>query len=247
MRLLIINPNTSTIVTGVVAAAAPRFASPGTEFVFATGRFGGSVVATRSENAIAAHATVDLVARHAAGCDGIVLAISFDTGLAAARELSGLPVLGFTEAAMLAASTMGSRVGLIVLASRTKPLYEELAGNYGCRRLCGIESLDDEAFYSGGDRGGPQLLESARRLVERDGAEVVVLAGAVLGGRSAEIESQIPVPVIDGLRCAVPMIEALVRIKTRRSRAGSFARPDGRESHGLSAELARYLAGPIAS
>ena len=36
MRLLIVNSNTSPVVTKLIAHAARRFASPGTELVFAT-------------------------------------------------------------------------------------------------------------------------------------------------------------------------------------------------------------------
>jgi len=223
MRILVANPNTSETVTALVERAVRRVGSPRTEYLFATGSFGAKVVASRSENAIAGHSTVDLVTRHAKGCDGIILAISFDTGLHAARELSGLPTLGITEAALLAASTLGARVGLVVLASRTKALYRDLVGSYGLgARLCGMRALDCEGFYDdhGGGFGADQLAAAARDLVDADGAEVVVLAGAVLGSRSLDIEARVPVPVLDGLRCATPMIEAMVRI-----RAGGASTP----------------------
>ena len=37
--------------------------------------------------------------------------------------------------------------------------------------------------------------------------------GAVFGGRSLDIERRLPVPVLDGVRCAAPMIEALISIR----------------------------------
>lgn len=100
MRLLIVNANTSQRVTDIVADVAKGLCSPGTELRFATGTFGASVIASRTENAVAAHSTVDLVARHAGGCDGVLIAVSYDSGLRAARELLGVPVVGITEAAL---------------------------------------------------------------------------------------------------------------------------------------------------
>ncbi len=65
MRILVVNSNTSDVVTGKVAAAARAAASPGTEIVAVTGTFGARVIGTRSEHAIAEHSTIALVAKHA--------------------------------------------------------------------------------------------------------------------------------------------------------------------------------------
>jgi allantoin racemase len=226
MRILVANPNTSKTVTALIERAVRRVASPQTEFVFATGSFGAKVVGSWSENAIAGHSTVDLVSRHAKGCDGIILAISFDSGLQAAREISGLPTLGITEAALFVASTLGARIGLVVLSSRAKALYRDLVGSYGLSaRLCGVRALDCEGFYDDldGGFGADELAAAARNLVDADGAEVVILAGSVLGARSLDIEKRLPVPVLDGLRCAAPMIEALIRVRAQRASIGDLA------------------------
>ena len=218
MRILVANPNTSKTITALVERAVRRVASPRTEFLFVTGSFGAKVVGNWSENAIAGHSTVDLVSRHAKGCDGIILAISFDSGLRAARELSGLPTLGITEAALLAASTLGARIGLVVVSTRAKPLYRDLVGSYGFgARLCSVRALDSDGFYDdpNGGFGADELVAAARDLVDVDGAEVVILAGSVLGARSLDIEERLPVPVLDGVRCAVPMIEALINIRAK--------------------------------
>jgi allantoin racemase len=216
VRILVANPNTSAAVTALVERAIRRVASPRSEFLFVTGSFGAKVVSSWSENAIAAHSAVDLVSTHAKGCDGIILAISFDSGLRAARELSGLPTLGITEAALLAASTLGVRIGLVVLSSRAKTLYRDLVCSYGLGdRLCGIRALDGEGEYDErrGGYGEEELTAAARALIELDGAEIVILVGAVFGGRSLDIERRLPVPILDGLRCAAPMIEALIDIR----------------------------------
>jgi Asp/Glu/hydantoin racemase len=66
MRLLLLNANTTEAVTEKIAAEARRVALPGTEILPVTGRFGGRIVGTRAEIAIAEHAA--LVHPHRTPC-----------------------------------------------------------------------------------------------------------------------------------------------------------------------------------
>ena len=131
MRLLVLNSNTSEFVTETVAAAARTFALPGTEIGIATGAFGARVIESRTELAIAEHATIDALARHADGCDGVLVAVSYDSATRAARELLGVPVLGITEAVLTVAMTCGTRIGVIMYGPRVATLYRELIDGYG--------------------------------------------------------------------------------------------------------------------
>jgi Asp/Glu/hydantoin racemase len=82
------------------------------------------------------------------------------------------------------------------------------------------------------------MVESANRLVTEDHVEVVILIGAVMAGIPERIQDRVPVPVIEGMSCAVPLAEALARIGIARPHAGSFAPPVGRAVSGLSEALA---------
>jgi allantoin racemase len=103
LRILLANANTTEAVTAICAASARAAASPGTEIVPTTPRFGPALISSRVENAIAAHGILDCLAAHHAGCDAAIRAVSHDTALAAARQLLPIPVLGITEAACLTA------------------------------------------------------------------------------------------------------------------------------------------------
>lgn len=244
MRLLIVNSNISDEVTEIVASAAERFKSPGTDLQFATGTFGARVIATRAENAIASHSTLDLVAKHAGGCDGILIAVSYDCGLRAARELTGLPVLALTESALLAALMLGTRIGLVIWGAGATGLYLELVDSYGLgTRVCGARRIDMPIPTNPSSRAGLEdaIVRAGRELVEQNAAEVIVLVGAVLSGSSLDLEDRLPVPVLDGMRCGIPMLEAMVRIGARGPQTGSYALPGERESRGLSSELEERL------
>jgi allantoin racemase len=245
MRLLLINANTSDIVTEKVAAQARLSASPGTEVVAVTGSFGARVIGTRAEHAIGEHSAVALAARHAPGCDAVVIAVSYDTGLRAVRELLDVPVVGMTEAGLLTACMLGGRIGVVTFGRRVRPLYEELATAYGlAARIAGWRTLESAAAYQRGahDALDAELVAAARDLVERDGAETVLLSGAVMAGVPARLQAQVPVPLIDGIACAVRQAELLHQLALPKPRAGSYASPAGREVVGVDAALAAAFA-----
>lgn len=245
MRLLVVNANTSDIVTEKVAAQARASASPGTEIVAVTGTFGARVIGTRAEHAIGEHSAVALVSRHAPGCDAVVIAVSYDTGLRAARELLPVPVVGMTEAGLLTACMLGGRIGVVSFGRRVRPLYDELVLSYGLSaRIAGWRTLESTAAYQRGahDELDRELVATARDLVERDGAETVLLTGAVMAGVPARLQSQVPVPLIDGLDCAVRQAELLARLGKPKPSAGSYAAPGGRELVAVDAATAAAFA-----
>ena len=232
VRILVVNSNTSDIVTEKVAAAARAAASPGTEIVAVTGTFGARVIGTRSEHAIAEHSTIALVSRHAAGCDAVVIAVSYDTGLRGARELLDIPVVGMTEAGLLTACMLGGRIGVVIFGRRVLPLYQELVASYGlASRIAGWRVLESTAAYRPGahpelDR---EIVAAANDLVQRDFAETVILTGAVMAGVPARLQAEVPVPLVDCIVCGARQAELLARLRLPKPRAGSYAPPGGRE------------------
>jgi len=72
LRILLINPNTTESVTALVAGHARAIAGDAATFVPVTGRFGARYISTRAAAAIAAHAALDVLAEHVAGCDASI-------------------------------------------------------------------------------------------------------------------------------------------------------------------------------
>ena len=241
MRILLINSNTSDVVTAKVLAGGRLAASPGTEVEAVCGTFGARVIGTRSENAIAEHSTIALAAKHAAGFDAAVIAVSYDTGLRGARELLPIPVVGMTEASMFTACLLGGRLGVITFGRRVLPLYQELAQGYGVSgRIVGWRAIESTAAYKPGNDAELDrlLVDTALELVEREMAEVIVLTGAVMAGVAARLQPQLPVPMVDGVTCGVRQAELLARSRYPKPTTGSYAAPGGRELIDVSPEIA---------
>jgi allantoin racemase len=243
MRILVANANTTEAITAQCAEAARGAASPGVTIIPATPRFGPAVIATRAENAIAAHALLDLLAAHAGAVEAVVLAVSHDTALEAARQLMPCPVVGMTEAACLAACLVAGRFGLVTFGG--VETYRERIAQHGlaarCASLIGVATTPQEALREPA-RAEALVLEAVRRAAE-DGAEAVVMGGAALAGYAARLQPAAPVPLLDGIVCAVRMAEMLVGLGLPKPRMGSYAALSGRESVGLSPGLAALLRG----
>jgi allantoin racemase len=237
MRLLLVNSNTSDFVTDRVARAAREVASPSTQIVPVTGCFGARVIATRTELAIAQHATIELLAEHASGCDAVVIAVSYDVALWAAREMLCMPVVGITESALLTACMLGTRIGVIVFGRRVLPLYREHVAQIGLSsRIAGWRAIESSAPYDAGDQSEVDAITiaAARDLVDRDGAEVIVLTGAVMAGVPPRLQPQVDVPLLDGVSCGVRQAEALAALAPIKPRVGSLAPLPVREITGTS-------------
>jgi allantoin racemase len=246
VRLLVVNANTSQFVTDRVAAEARLAASPGSEIRAVTGEFGAKIIGTRAENAIAAHAMVDLMARHAEGCDAAVIAVSHDTALDAARQLLNIPVVGMTEASLLTACMLGGRIGIVTLGRSGLPMYQELVARYGLAgRVADWGAIDTTAAFGPGDTAELDrlLVAEAKRLVEQAGAETVILSGAVMAGVPRRLQEQLSVPLIDGISCGVRQAELLARMKLPKPTAGSYAMPKGREVINVSDALRKVFGG----
>jgi allantoin racemase len=244
MKILLINANTTAAVTERIAAEARRVAAPGTEVRAVTGTFGAPIIGTRAEMAIAEHTALDLFARHGAGMDAVVIGVSFDVGLQALRELADVPVVGMTEAACLVACTLGGRIGIVTYGAHSAGILREIVAAYGVAgRLAGVHGLDASPADMLKDPQAlhAQIAGAACDLARRDGAEAVILAGAVMAGLPPLLQEQVPCPLVEGIACGIGLAELLVRLAPAKARSGSFAAIGERATEGLGPELTALL------
>jgi allantoin racemase len=247
MRILLANPNTTQAVTDMVATAARAAASPGTEIVPATASFGPRIIGTRAEMAIAQHGLLDLLARESGGCDAAIIGASVDSALLAAREMFAFPVLGLTESALHIACLVGARFGAVTLSRRSAYPLREMIEGYGLLSRCGgIRAADatPHDLLAAPERVADLIVAEAQILVEQGMVDVIVLVGAVMAQMVPRVQPHVPVPVVEGVSCAVSLAETLVRLRLPKAHAGSCAALPRRELVGVGPALAARFAGP---
>jgi allantoin racemase len=244
-RILLLNPNTSANVTDLMAKVARIAAAPDTEIVAVSAPRGMPYIATRAEAAIGAAIVLEMLAEREGSFDAAIIAAFGDPGLGGARELMVKPVVGLAEASMLSACMLGRRFSIVSFSRTLGPWFRECVEAHGLLgRLASIRLLDSP-FASIGDVGEEKedlLVDLARRAVEEDEADVIVLAGAPLAGLAERVKSRIDVPVIEGVAAAVKQAELLIGLDTRKAIAGTYRRPAPKSSRGLPESLARLFA-----
>lgn len=228
MRLLVVNPNTTAAMTEAIAAQARRYARPGTEIVAVTAPWGTPSVESHTEEAMAAVATIEAVATAPADIDGIVVACFDDPGLEAVREIASVPAVGIGEAAMALAITLGHRFAIVAAADRSRPLMMDVVRRHGFEARCaGVRTTGLSVL---GLERSPAVTEdalvaAAQRAVDADGAEVICLGCAGMAGLDERVAARVGVPTVDGVSAAVKLVEGLVDLDLRTSRAAAYVPP----------------------
>ena len=221
MRLLLVNPNTDPAVTERMAQVARCAASRGTEVTAVSAPSGIGLIATAADTERAGEAVAELLSERQASFDAAVIAAFIDPGLRQARAVVSKPVTALVEASMRAAGSR--RLAVLVLADTLIPLVQSLAGAYGLGdRLAGVY-VPPAVFaevVAEPERFDDLFRQGCLHVVERYGAEAVIIGGGPFAGTAERIARQVPVPVLDPVVCAVREAERLAATPAPAGRAG---------------------------
>ena len=206
MRILIVNGNTTQAITDRAVAAARRLAPADCEILGATAPFGPEVVTQAPENLIAGHAILDALARHHAGFDAAILAISFDTALAEARALLPIPVYGITESALTEAAAAAEGIGVVTLGMASLPLYREVFVRHPAAAMISDVAVVEPGSiqaYAAGDGLDQAILAEVARMRSEHAIGAAVICGAALAGSAERLQPYAACPLLDGVAAAV--------------------------------------------
>lgn len=239
MRILVVNPNTSSAMTAAISSAARAVAGHQTEIVAVQPGFGPRSLEGHFEETIAAAGVAEVVHR-APAHDAVVIACFGDPGLDAAREATTAPVLGIAEAAFHAASMLATGFSIVTTLTRTCVMAERLVQRYGFSQTCrGIHGTDIPvlALESGSEALVDQLETAARRALQQDRSGAIVLGCAGMAPLCARLQQRLGVPVVDGVAVAVKFAEALASLGLGTSKRGDYAPPLPKVYEGWAAPL----------
>lgn len=244
MRLLLLNPNTSPALTGRMAETAQRAVPPGVVVRAITAARGFPYISNRAEAQVAGAIVMETLAQEAEGVDAAIIGAFGDPGLRAARDLFPFPVIGVAEAAVLSASMLGRRFGIVGFTTRMRDWYQDCIFEIGMeRRFAGFRAPDTapQGAATAQEDLHDDLLACIRDCRERDAADVVIMAGAPLAGFAATVKDETAAPLIDPVSAAVQQAVAMARLTAD----GALARRrwgDPKVTSGLDPSLAaRFL------
>lgn len=242
MRIVVMNPNTTASMTASIRAIAEQSAGPGTQIFATEPLWGPESIEGHFEGYLSAAAVLDRLTTLEEPFDALVMAGFGEPGREGAQELLDVPVLDITECAAQLAMMLGHTYGVVTTLDRAVPQIQDRLLTAGLLQRCAgvrgtglgvLELEEDEA------RTVDVIVETARKLVEEDHAEVICLGCGGMAGLQEKVSAALGVPVVDGVAAAVKFAESVVGLGLSTSKSRSFAppRPKAIGSWPLSAHL----------
>ncbi|MBM3789806.1 MAG: Asp/Glu/hydantoin racemase [Acidobacteria bacterium] len=220
MKILIINPNSDPAMTAAIQKTAETFAAGDFEVITEATPGAPPFIETYEDAARAAPGMADLVRLHECDCDAIVVACHCDPNLDLMKEITSKPVVGIGEASMKLATMLGHRFSVISVADRSIPNKEALVRAYHLEGS--LASVRATNAGSGAWGAEAPYLEAARKALQEDMAEVIVLGCAGATGLDRALQAALHVPVLDGVICALIIASGLARYGVATSKARRY-------------------------
>ena len=230
MRLLLLNPNTTGSFTNRILEIARRSAAPGTEIEALNPTSGPRSIESVYDELLSAQGTLELAIDHLDSCDSIGIACYSDHPVVyALREITTKPVLGIAEASMVMACLVGWKFSVVTTNDEWVPLLTDAVRRYGLEERCAsvrATGMPVLAFETGDEEQNfNAIVRQAQLALSEDGAEVICLGCAGMSGLDKRLEKAISVPVLDGVACAVKLLEGLVNCGLVTSKKRAYAHP----------------------
>ena len=225
MKILIINPNSSVDMTHDIDTKAQAYGDQQIEVHTVSTPEAPEYVDTYEDAAAACPGMMRILRENKDEYDAFIVACHCDPNLDVLKEMTEKPVVGIGEASMKLATMLGHRFSVISVGSRAMPIKEELIRSYGLEKYAGKIQTSGKTLTGCDDKEA--FLAAAKRAVEEDNAEVIVLGCAGLCGLDDFLAKETGVPVLDGVSCALAVASGLVRMRTGISKACRYAQNVG--------------------
>jgi allantoin racemase len=134
------------------------------------------------------------------GYDAAVIGCFYDPGFREAKELVSIPVVPVAMATMHVAATLGHKFSIIVGRRKWIPRMESNVVMYGLeRKLASFRVIDFTVprMAEEPEKLKKAILAEAKKAIEEDGAEVIVLGCTGESGFMKELINKLRVPVLD--------------------------------------------------
>lgn len=241
MKILLLNPNMTQAMTDNMAAITRDAVGDAAEIIPVTASKGFPYIASRAEAQIAGGLVLEMIAEHANEVDAVVIAAFGDPGLAGARELFDLPIVGMAEAAVMTAALLGDTFAVVTFSPLMTRWYADCVRATGMTdRFKGVHTpeISPARLAEVQTDLRADLIALATTAATRHHADVIILGGAPLAGLAPKIASEVPAILVDPIVAAVFQAMTLAQMRPHAVAANRVNRPAAKTSEGLSTPLA---------
>ncbi len=237
MKILMINPNTSVPFSEKIQAIANQYAAAGTVVKVENARSGPQFIESLYDEILTSPGTLQTLIENMDEYDAFVIACFSDhPTVRAAREITEKPVIGVMEASMHISCMLGYKFSIVTTNKEWEPLLWDGVKHNGLETRCAsvrstgypiskLVKVTPEEKY--------QLIrDTAQLALDKDGAEVIVLGCAGMGGLDKSLEAELGVPVVDGVVAALKILEGMVGYGLRTSKRLAYLPPGFKEMPG---------------
>ena len=238
MNILLINPNTSEEFTRKIQNIADQYALPTTTAVAVNPTSGPRSIEGVYDELLSSLGTLETAINQMDQYDAFVIACYSDyPTIYALREITDKPVIGIAEASMYVACVLGYKFSIVTTNEEWEPLLWDAVKHYGLAERCAsvrstrmpVLALESASH----EETNRLILASSRRAIDEDDAEVICLGCAGMAGLDIQLQQELGVPVLDGVVCALKLLEGIVGYGLKTSKRRVYAQPGYKPQIGL--------------
>lgn len=155
--------------------------------------------------------------------DAMIIGCAGDPGLAPARELARIPVIGPIECSFHAAALLGEKFSMVTILDSIVPAIWRVLREYGLEHKCAsVRVIDYPVLEMHKDPEGvaKALLRESQEAVQRDGASSIVMGCMTMAYMLVDerLKGQLDAPIVNPAKVAVKTAEMLVSLGLSQSR-----------------------------
>lgn len=162
--------------------------------------------------------------------DAVIIYCGSDPSVAAAREITDIPVIGPGKASQLVALSLGHKFSVLTVLDCCVPRDEEAVYEKGIDfgRLASVRSIGIPVSDVRDDMNATfeALRLAGKKCIEEDGAQCLVLSCLGMAGMGERLTAALGIPVLDPAPISVKWAEMLVATGQTQSKLAYPAPPD---------------------
>lgn len=204
IRMIVPVPVPAEALRGFAAQVPAGFMGPEVSIEVVCASRGGGALGSLYEGTIAdAFCLAAGATAEADGCAAVCVNSMSDSGVAALRSRLSIPVVGTAQATYALAAQLGRRFSILSMWDKWRWLYDKVLADSGYQgklvsvRSIGVRPDTSELLAGKEDSVFPLLLEAARKALDEDGADVLILGSTTMHQSHQYLAERLPVPVLN--------------------------------------------------